>query len=258
MTSATETDPPLCKIVILSAVINCINTIWLSRNQIRFTDRKINHRSAINLIITGTTLTGNNSKLAANSSISEFVILKAFSVKINCNNAPRIKEIIWQPPILNWIKCNIDGASNGNPGPSCGGIFRNSNANFLGAFADNLGIANSFCADLHGAMIAIEFAFHRGWNHLWIETDSMLVTQSFKSKSIVPWQIRNRWNNCLHLLSSMIFFVTHIYREGNQCADKLAAIGLTLNSLFWWDQLPSQARLDFTGNRIGLPYFRFC
>jgi len=108
---------PKCKLVILVAVVNCLNTIWFCRNQIRFNDKKILLRLAINLIITNIALCGNSSKLAANSSISEFVILKAFSVQISLGNAPKIKEVIWQPPIFNWVKCNIDGASIGNPGP---------------------------------------------------------------------------------------------------------------------------------------------
>jgi len=34
-----------------------------------------------------------------------------------------IKEVIWKPLILNWIKCNCNGASAGNT-TSCGGIYR--------------------------------------------------------------------------------------------------------------------------------------
>ena len=250
---------PLCKIVVLSSIINCFNTIWYCRNQRRFEDRKINFKTAINFIISTTSMTGNCAKLAARSNIHDFVLLKAFSVRLRLGNAPKIKEVLWQPPILNWVKCNIDGASRGNPGPSsCGGIFRDSTAAFLGAFSFNLGVGNPLTAELNGAMIAIEMASQKGWNHLWIETDSMLVTLAFKSKIIVPWNLRNRWDNCLHLISSMSFIVSHVYREGNYCVDKLAGIGLDLNTHFWWDHLPSQIRDDFTRNRMGLPYFRFC
>lgn len=225
---------PKGKLVVLAAVINSFNTIWFCRNQARFTDKRIHVRSAVNLIISITSLCGNHSKLAANSSISEFVLLKAFSIKTTYKNAPIIKEVLCHPPILNWVKCNIDGASLGNPGPSsCGDIFRNSNAEFLGPFAMNLGVSNSIYAKLHGAMIAIETSFNRGRKHLWLETDSMLVTHAFKSKLVVPWHLRNRWENCLHHASFMSFFITHMYREGNHCADKIAVIGLSLNTFFW-------------------------
>jgi len=248
---------PLCKTVILSAIVNILNIIWLCRNQLRFAD-KINFRSVINHIITNTAMSGNHSKCAANSTIADFVLLKAFSVKINYGNAPKIKEVLWQPPVFNWIKCNIDGASIGNPGPaSCGGIFRNKNANFHGAFAYNLGNSNSLVAELNGAMFAIEMAHQRGWRYIWLETDFMLVTLAFKPKSIVPWSLRNRWENCIHLTTSMSFFVTHVYREGNHCADQLANIGLSLNTFFWWNHIPHQITEAFARNKLGLPYFRF-
>ena len=229
---------PLCKIVVLAVVINIINIIWFCRNQQRFNNKRINVRAVINLIISATTLTGNNSNCAANSSIFDFVLLNAFSVKINYENAPRIKEIIWQPPVFEWIKCNIDGAAVGNLGPaSCGGIYRDNSGEFLGDFAYNLGITNSLNAELNGAMYAIELAAQKGWGHIWLETDSTLVTLAFKNKKIVPCQLRNRWENCIHLISSISFFVTHIYREENHCADQLANIGLAFNTYILVGQL---------------------
>jgi ribonuclease HI len=218
----------------------------------------VQNRSAINLIIAGTSLSGNCSTLKANSTMTDFVMLRAFSVKMNFGNAPNIKEVLWQPPIMHWLKCNIDGASNGNPGPSaCGGIFRDSNADFIGAFAFNLGTTNSLSAELHGAMFAIEIAAHKGWNNLWLETDSLLVTLAFKSSKVVPWSLRNRWANCMTKAATMNFFVTHVYREGNCCADILANIGLSLQSHAWWDHVPSQVGSEFNRNRLGMTNYRF-
>ncbi|CAJ2641500.1 unnamed protein product [Trifolium pratense] len=249
---------PLCNLVILSAVVNIFNVIWFCRNQCRFNDKSMNIRSAINLIITGVSLSGNSSKLNAKSSIEEFLILKAFSVQFNNTPPPLIKEVLWQPPIFNWVKCNSDGASLGNPGPSsCGGLFRNSSAEFLGAFAYNLGISNSLSAELNGAMYAVELAHHFGWKNLWLETDSMLVVNAFKSSKTIPWHLKNRWDNCLLLISSMNFFVSHIYREGNTCADKFANLGLSILTLNWWCNVPPHISDDFVRNRLGLPFYRF-
>jgi hypothetical protein len=114
---------PLCKLIVLAAITYCLNIIWYCRNQRRFFDKIVQVSSAINLIIAGTSLSGNCSTLKANSTMTDFVMLRAFSVKMNFGNAPIIKEVLWQPPIMHWIKCNIDGASNGNPGPSSCGVF---------------------------------------------------------------------------------------------------------------------------------------
>ncbi|CAJ2651412.1 unnamed protein product [Trifolium pratense] len=249
---------PLCNLIVVAAIVNCVNFIWLARNQSRFNDKKIHWKSLINLIIPAVSLSGNNSCLTAKSNISEFVLLQKFKVKMNYGNAPKIKEVIWQPPILNWIKCNCDGASLGNPGISaCGGLFRDANSSFLGAFAFNIGISNSLNAELIGAMIAIETAASKGWSYLWLESDSMLVVLAFSSAKIVPWALRNRWDNCVTLLSNMNFYVSHIYREGNHCADKLANIGLSLHGLTWWNHIPTRLQGDFIRNRLGMPYFRF-
>lgn len=200
-------------------------------------------------------MSDNNNKLHASSSIAEFLILKAFKVFMKHPNAPSIEEFIWKPPVFNWIKCNIDGASIGNPGPlDCGGVFRDKNADFLGSFAYNIGLSSSLIVELNGAMYAVEIAHQKGWRNLWVKTDSMLVALVFKSHKIVPCQLQNRWHNCLHFLSAMSFFITHIYREGNHCAD----IGLSIPFEAWWHQLSIEIRGDFSRNRLGLPFFTFC
>ena len=84
---------------------------------------------------------------------------------------------------------------------------------------------------------------------------NMLVFLVFKCSKIVPWLLKNRWVNCLYLISFMSFFVTHIYRGGNHRADKLANYGLSLSSYAWWSQLPNQIRNDYIGDRLEFPYF---
>jgi hypothetical protein len=76
-----------------------------------------------------------------------------FKITIHNPKVPVLKEVIWLPPSLNWTKCNIDGASNGNPGiASCGGVFRDNSADFLFAFAEPLGIATSYFAELSATL----------------------------------------------------------------------------------------------------------
>jgi len=52
----------------------------------------------------------------------------------------------------------------------------------------------------------------------------MLVFLAFKSHQPIPWQLKNRWDDCMQIISSMNFIVSHIYREENHCADNLANI----------------------------------
>jgi len=54
----------------------------------------------------------------------------------------------------------------------------------------------------------------------------------------------------------MNFIVTHIYKEGNQCADSLAAWGLNANGLTVWTYVPLFIRECYVKNRLGMPNFR--
>ncbi|CAJ2628544.1 unnamed protein product [Trifolium pratense] len=127
-----------------------------------------------------------------------------------------------------------DGSALGSPGlASCGGIFRDYTATFLaGGVSINIGNSYALHAELIGVMSAIEIAHSKGWNNLWIESDSQLVNLAFKSAHIVPWKFRNRWFNCLTLTKTMHFRATHIYREGNCCADRMAALGININGFY--------------------------
>jgi ribonuclease HI len=68
-------------------------------------------------------------------------------------------------------------------------------------------ILSEFC----GAMKAIEIVASKDWLNLWLETDSTLMVQAFKSSSIVPSRLRNRWFNCSILIRGMNLVVSHIY-----------------------------------------------
>lgn len=160
-------------------------------------------------------------------------------MSIHHPKAPQIKEIIWQPPLALWIKCNIDGASKGNPETSaCEGIFRNHEANMLYCFAKHLGNSTSYQVELCGIMIGIEIAHHNHWNQVWFETDSSLVILAIKSSNSIPWSLRNRWYNAMNYLKSMNYIITNIYREGNQVADILANYALNLDSGMVWQEVP--------------------
>jgi len=92
---------------------------------------------------------------------------------------------------------------------------------------------NAFHAELMAAILAMEVAKRKGYNYLWLETDSKLVYLALISPFIVPWTLRNRWNNCLVFVSNIHFTFSHVYREGNACADGMANLGLTLPPIFF-------------------------
>jgi len=84
------------------------------------------------------------------------------------------------------------------------------------------------------AIIAIEIAVDRGWTNLWLECDSSLVNLAFAKPEMAPWDIIKRWKTCIALTQNMQLTVTHIYREGNKCANRLANLGLHAKHDFLW------------------------
>ncbi|GAU16217.1 hypothetical protein TSUD_298490 [Trifolium subterraneum] len=203
-------------------------------------------------------LRGNNTCKPSSNSIRDFTFLKLFRISIKHPKTPVIKEVCWEPPLINWTKCNIDGAACGNPGfASCGGIFWNFTADFVYGFAEPLGFVSPHYAELCGAMRAIEIAYQNNWNNLWLETDSSLVVSAFQNPANpVVWALRNRWQNVLFMLKQMNCIVTHIYREGNQVADLIANHGLYLPSIIFWDVAPMFMRQGINRNKLGISSFR--
>ena len=90
----------------------------------------------------------------------EFQILKNFDVQIHPPRPKILKEVLWYPPLVGWIKLNIDGASGGSPiKVACGGMLRNHLGKHLGNFACNLPPINAFFVEITGAILAMEWAF---------------------------------------------------------------------------------------------------
>jgi len=121
-----------------------------------------------------------------------------------------------------------------------------------------IGQGNALIVELTAAMLAIEIVVEKNWSTLWLEKDSQPMVLAFKSISVVPWKVRNRWLNCLNACRSMNFTVTHIFREGNHYADRLASIGFNSHKFIWWNDVHSEIKEDFARNKLGLPNYRFC
>jgi hypothetical protein len=55
----------------------------------------------------------------------------------------------------------------------------------------------------------------------------------------------------------MNLILSHVFREGNSCADGLARLGLALSNLTVWFDLAVVIRDGFFRNKVGLPNYRF-
>lgn len=192
------------------------------------------------------------------NTVHELCIIKRLGVNCQQRRAPKVIEVNWHPPIIDCVKINTDGAwKSSSQKAGCGGVFRDHRGNFMGAYSSNLDIPSSIAAEVMAVIKAIQLAWLRDWKHIWLEVDSKVVLSYFHSPSIVPWQLKVEWENCLHLLSQMQFKVSHIYREGNHVADALANHGTTITGFVWWDSPPLFITHSCQQDWLGMPKFRF-
>ncbi|KAF1872828.1 hypothetical protein Lal_00015922 [Lupinus albus] len=168
-------------------------------------------------------LSANQSKVIASSSIKDFTIIRALNVNVNVNymKAPRIIEFYWLPPSLGRIKINSDGVAHRCP------------------------------SHTGRAMLAIEMAYTKGWKCIWIECDSSLVVDIFNGKGLPPWKLLYR-----ELLASMDYKVTHIFREEDVFTDRLANFGISSNCYTIWDIIPNFLLHECARNSAGMPIYR--
>jgi len=137
--------------------------------------------------------------------------------------APAIKELWWSPPTPEWTKINTNGSAAGSLGPaSYEGVFRRYRCC---CFTSPLSIPDVFEAKLFGFK-ALEVAQSNYWFSLWIEAGSVYLVELVRNHSRdVLWRFHVAWTRSLELLEFILFYVSHVYREGNQLAGCLVSNG---------------------------------
>jgi len=128
----------------------------------------------------------------------------------------------------------------------------------LGGFTQNTGHASAQEAELCAAIFVIEKAAELNRKELWIESDSLMVVRCFDSRSVLPWRLKTRWQNCMVLVRKLGGICTHIHREGNLVADALAQNGqsLALSTSQWWSEPPHFLLSLLYHDSLGVPHYR--
>ncbi|KAF7803026.1 putative reverse transcriptase [Senna tora] len=136
------------------------------------------------------------------------------------------KDVVWKKPLLGWVKINVDGACNKDQSlkAACGGVARDHNGRYVGAFTRNLGACSSLHAELWGVQSGLDMALQFGLEKVVIKMDSLVACELIKSPP-------NDSHPCIALLRGIhgrscdigeVVF-QHVYREGNHAADAMAA-----------------------------------
>jgi len=119
----------------------------------------------------------------------------------------------------------IDGASIGNPGPSgIGGVLLDEKGVELEQFSEHIGTTTNNVAEYRALIHALNRFTALGIDHVRIFTDSQLLER----QTIGEWKIKDeKLKELNRTIRDIIgrfssFEITHVGREGNQTADRLA------------------------------------
>ncbi|KAJ1424495.1 Ribonuclease H domain [Sesbania bispinosa] len=143
----------------------------------------------------------------------------------------------WDPPDIDWIKLNSDGAVNpSHQLAACAGILRNHHDIFLMAFAQRLALVSVLEAELPAVLYGMERAWSLRIPRLIVETDSINAVRLimfgcndtnplFNIVQRIQDLMRKDWTVRIH----------HILHEANQPADVLAVITLHFLPIILFD-----------------------
>ncbi|XP_070037047.1 uncharacterized protein [Nicotiana tomentosiformis] len=133
------------------------------------------------------------------------------------------KRIIWQMPYAGWFKCNIDGASKGNPRPSSYGFrVRNDDGNVVYAKAEEIGWSTNIVAEAKAIVEGLSYCMDRQFHPLIFEIDSLVMKKNIDGERDVPWSIGKEVKRIKEMKDQFNVIFQHVLRDGNAVADVLA------------------------------------
>ncbi|XLU57871.1 hypothetical protein S245_052519 [Arachis hypogaea] len=82
-------------------------------------------------------------------------------------------SLVWQPPLDQWVKLNIDGTSQGNFGPaSFAGVFRDSVGGWILGYGCKLRTVKAIQAEVEAILMGLQIAKRKRIPKLIIKSDS--------------------------------------------------------------------------------------
>lgn len=139
----------------------------------------------------------------------------------------KTKVVEWRKPMSGRYKCNCDGVSKGNSGPSASAFcVRNSEGNFMYAEITRLLDGNSLIAEAKALTTGLEYYINNQYTPVIMEIDSLIMEKVLNGIWAVPWQISMEVKRFNQLRRKGSVEVEHTYRGGNMIADYFANLGV--------------------------------
>uniref|UniRef100_A0A2N9IUU4 RNase H type-1 domain-containing protein n=1 Tax=Fagus sylvatica TaxID=28930 RepID=A0A2N9IUU4_FAGSY len=173
--------------------------------------------------------------------IQEFTEANALSVSF----VPPIarNKIVWSAPLEGWYKVNMDGAVFADLGKvGVGVVIRNEQGEFLGAMCELLDVGlDATDGEALAALRAIEFAAEVCPFSMLFEGDCLQVIRALQSPEYDAARVGHIYSLARSKLSLFRdFSVSHVFREGNTVAHRLAKFARNVTgSQVWLEHVPS-------------------
>jgi len=132
-------------------------------------------------------------------------------------------------PIFDGIVAYCDGGSRGNPGPAGFGVYiQDSAGRVLAELSEYLGARTNNFAEYSALLAALEFAITNGHRSLRVVSDSELMVKQMKGQYRVNSpELRPLYEEAKRRVPKLEHFqITHVLREKNRHADRLANLAM--------------------------------
>ncbi|XP_060170793.1 uncharacterized protein LOC132601744 [Lycium barbarum] len=125
------------------------------------------------------------------------------------------KIVYWRLPYERWYKCNTDGASKGNPGPSSYGFcVRDWHEDLIYAECNELRLNSNVVAEARAMMEGLVYCVNHELHPLILETDSLLMKNVVDGIWEIPWCIITEVERIRRMKVEFNVLIQHVYREG--------------------------------------------
>nr|XP_027093693.1 uncharacterized protein LOC113714094 [Coffea arabica] len=165
--------------------------------------------------------------------------------------------VAWEKPPLGLLKLNSDASVNCGRA-SGGGLLRDSQGKLIFAFYKEFGDQAVLEAESMALLCGLQLCHQRGLCPSLVEVDSKALVQLVGSGVIAKWPLCNTLRKVRDLLQGFSASFSHIFREANSSADRLAAIGAGGTRVYdQFQQLPALVRASIILDARGVPGVRW-
>ncbi|XP_071914053.1 uncharacterized protein [Coffea arabica] len=167
------------------------------------------------------------------------------------------RAIAWEKPPCGVFKLNTD-ASVVNGRAMGGGLVRNYQGKLIFAFYKEFGEHGVLEAECLALLEGLQLCVQRGLVLSLVEVDSKVLVHLVVSGAVAKWPLCNSLRKVRRLLEGFPATISHVFREANGPADRLAAVGATGSHVFEeGSYLPASVRSAIVLDSLGVPGVRW-